>query len=186
MSDRDGVRERRRAQPPDAYELLRTKLALPRPHSSIVSRDILLARLDEGLDHKLTLLSAPAGFGKTTLVSQWLTSLAHSSHKDQPQARHSLGEALTLTRSEGYRRLFLDEGEGWQHCCVPYCSIYEKRHLLLMCEACYSTLPLFKQNRMTLHLPHPPYFLSHLAPRSSASCACSLQAVPILKLPRSW
>ena len=34
-----------------------------------------------------------------------------TSHKDQPQARHSLGEALTLARSEGYRRLFLDEGE---------------------------------------------------------------------------
>jgi LuxR family maltose regulon positive regulatory protein len=38
-----------------------------------VSRDSLLARLDEGLAHKLTLISAPAGFGKTTLVSQWLS-----------------------------------------------------------------------------------------------------------------
>ncbi len=75
MSDRDGVRERQSAQPSDAYELLRTKLALPRPHSSLVPRDLLLARLDEGLGHKLTLVSAPAGFGKTTLVSQWLASL---------------------------------------------------------------------------------------------------------------
>jgi len=56
----------------DTYELLSTKLALPRPHSSLVPRDLLLARLDEVLDHKLTLVSAPAGFGKTTLVSQWL------------------------------------------------------------------------------------------------------------------
>jgi hypothetical protein len=39
-----------------------------------VPRDFLLARLDEGLDHKLTLVSASAGFGKTTLVSQWLAS----------------------------------------------------------------------------------------------------------------
>src|SRR5260370_18330456 len=75
MSDRDGVRERQSAQPSDAYELLRTKLALPRPHSSLVPRDLLLARLDEGLGHKLTLVSASAGFGKTTLVSQWLASL---------------------------------------------------------------------------------------------------------------
>src|SRR5258708_23395727 len=74
MSDRDGVRERQRAQPSDAYELLRTKLALPRPHSSLVPRDLLLARLDEGLVHKLTLVSASAGFGKTTLVSQRLAS----------------------------------------------------------------------------------------------------------------
>src|SRR5258708_22274875 len=75
MSDRDGVRERQRAQPSDAYELLRTKLALPRPHSSLVPRDLLLARLDEGLGHKLPLYSAPAAFGKPTLASQCLASL---------------------------------------------------------------------------------------------------------------
>jgi len=39
-----------------------------------VTRGSLLARLDEGLAHKLTLLSAPAGFGKTTLVSEWIAS----------------------------------------------------------------------------------------------------------------
>jgi LuxR family maltose regulon positive regulatory protein len=53
-------------------ELLSTKFALPRLRSPLVSRETLLARLDQGLDHKLTLLSAPAGFGKTTLVSEWL------------------------------------------------------------------------------------------------------------------
>jgi len=31
-----------------------------------------MERLKEGLQHKLTLISAPAGFGKTTLVSQWV------------------------------------------------------------------------------------------------------------------
>jgi LuxR family transcriptional regulator, maltose regulon positive regulatory protein len=55
-------------------DLLRTKLALPRLRSALVRREALLARLDEGLNHKLTLLSAPAGFGKTTLVRQWLAS----------------------------------------------------------------------------------------------------------------
>jgi LuxR family maltose regulon positive regulatory protein len=39
-----------------------------------VTRGSLLARLDAGLAHKLTLLSAPAGFGKTTLVSEWIAS----------------------------------------------------------------------------------------------------------------
>src|SRR6266851_1977009 len=56
------------------YELLSTKLTSPRLRSSLVSREALLARLDEGLEHKLTLLSAPAGFGKTKLVSEWIAA----------------------------------------------------------------------------------------------------------------
>ncbi|MFL5625895.1 MAG: LuxR C-terminal-related transcriptional regulator, partial [Ktedonobacteraceae bacterium] len=68
------MREHRQPQPLDTYELLSTKLALPRPHPSLVPRGSLLARLNEGLEHKLTLLSAPAGFGKTTLVSEWIAS----------------------------------------------------------------------------------------------------------------
>lgn len=52
-------------------ELLQTKLAPPRLHARLVARAALLAKLDKGLTCKLTLLSAPAGFGKTTLVGQW-------------------------------------------------------------------------------------------------------------------
>src|SRR5215468_7354561 len=52
--------------------ILATKLYLPRLRPKVVSRPRLLERLNEGLHHKLTLISAPAGFGKTTLVSQWL------------------------------------------------------------------------------------------------------------------
>ena len=74
--------EHSHTQPLETYELLSTKLAPPRPHPSLVSRGPLLARLDEGLEHKLTLLSAPAGFGKTTLVSEWIA--ARSERKDQP------------------------------------------------------------------------------------------------------
>ncbi len=52
--------------------ILATKLYLPplRPH--VVLRPRLLERLNEGLHRKLILISAPAGFGKTTLVSAWL------------------------------------------------------------------------------------------------------------------
>jgi LuxR family maltose regulon positive regulatory protein len=39
-----------------------------------MERVTLLTRLDEGLEHKVILLSAPAGFGKTTLVSEWIAS----------------------------------------------------------------------------------------------------------------
>jgi LuxR family maltose regulon positive regulatory protein len=59
----------------DVYELLNTKLVVPHPRASLVSRERLLARLDEGIDHKVTLVSAPAGFGKTTLISDWVESL---------------------------------------------------------------------------------------------------------------
>jgi LuxR family maltose regulon positive regulatory protein len=52
--------------------LLLPKLRPPRLHALLVSRERLLALLDAGSEHKLTLLSAPAGFGKTTLVSSWI------------------------------------------------------------------------------------------------------------------
>lgn len=51
--------------------LLVPKLHVPRPHGTLISREHLLSRLDAGVLRPLTLLAAPAGFGKTTLVSQW-------------------------------------------------------------------------------------------------------------------
>jgi LuxR family maltose regulon positive regulatory protein len=49
--------------------ILATKLYIPLPRPKAVSRPRLLERLNEGLQRKLTLISAAAGFGKTTLVS---------------------------------------------------------------------------------------------------------------------
>ena len=54
--------------------LLLTKLYIPPPRPDMVPRPRLIERLNEGLHHKLTLISAPAGFGKTTLVSEWISS----------------------------------------------------------------------------------------------------------------
>jgi LuxR family transcriptional regulator, maltose regulon positive regulatory protein len=51
---------------------LTTKLFLPRLQLQLVARPRLLARLDAGLDGPLTLVCAPAGFGKTTLLAAWL------------------------------------------------------------------------------------------------------------------
>ncbi len=53
--------------------LLFTKLYLPHTESKIVPRPHLIERLNDSLNKKLTLVSAPAGFGKTTLVSEWAT-----------------------------------------------------------------------------------------------------------------
>jgi LuxR family maltose regulon positive regulatory protein len=52
--------------------LLTTKLYIPPPRPNLVERPRLIERLNEGLHRKLTLISAPAGFGKTTLVSEWV------------------------------------------------------------------------------------------------------------------
>lgn len=52
--------------------ILATKLFIPPPRPGTVIRRRLLERLDEGLHRKLTLVSAPAGFGKSTLSSEWL------------------------------------------------------------------------------------------------------------------
>ena len=52
--------------------ILATKLYIPPPRPKVVLRPRLIERLNEGLQHKLTLISAPAGFGKTTLVSEWV------------------------------------------------------------------------------------------------------------------
>lgn len=53
-------------------DLLQTKLYVPRLRPSLVPRPRLIEALNQGLTGKLTLLSAPAGFGKTTLVSEWI------------------------------------------------------------------------------------------------------------------
>ncbi len=52
--------------------ILATKLYLPPLRPNVVSRPRLTRRLNEGLHRKLTLIAAPAGFGKTTLVSAWV------------------------------------------------------------------------------------------------------------------
>ena len=60
----------------ESSELLRTKLTPPGLRGPLVQREALFARLDEGVEQRVILLSALAGAGKTTLVRAWLTSRA--------------------------------------------------------------------------------------------------------------
>jgi LuxR family maltose regulon positive regulatory protein len=55
--------------------ILTTKLYIPPTRPELVPRPRLIERLNDDLRRKLTLISAPAGFGKTTLVSGWLRQL---------------------------------------------------------------------------------------------------------------
>src|SRR5437764_3986591 len=61
--------------------ILATKLYIPRLRPNVVSRPRLIERLNEGLHRKLTLIAAPAGFGKTTLISEWVAFI------ERPRAR---------------------------------------------------------------------------------------------------
>lgn len=72
--------------------LLATKLGVPPTRPQRVQRPRLIDLLDQGLSSRLILISAPAGFGKTTLVSEWISSLS----------RRALGfKSAWLTLDEG-------------------------------------------------------------------------------------
>jgi len=66
--------------------ILTTKLYIPPPRANLIARLRLTKQLNEDLHRKLTLVSAPAGFGKTTLLSEWLSG------RGQPVAWFSLDE----------------------------------------------------------------------------------------------
>ena len=64
--------------------LLITKLYIPPVRPELVPRPRLVERLNAELHRKLTLISAPAGFGKTTLLTEWIGGV------DRPTAQPSL------------------------------------------------------------------------------------------------
>jgi len=81
--------------------LLATKLYIPPPRPNLVPRLRLVERLNEGLHQRrrLTLISAPAGFGKTTLVTSWLSD-----------SRSSFGDGDRVVNQVAW--LSLDSGDN--------------------------------------------------------------------------
>lgn len=57
--------------------LLQTKFYIPAIRNELIARPRLINKLNQGLHGKLSLISAPAGFGKTTLISHWLGQMHH-------------------------------------------------------------------------------------------------------------
>jgi LuxR family maltose regulon positive regulatory protein len=92
--------------------VLATKLYVPPPRPRVVPRPRLIERLDEGLaaGHKLTVISAPAGFGKTTLVSSWLHHLPPQSKIQNPKSKIQNAAAW----------LSLDAGDNDPTCFLTY------------------------------------------------------------------
>src|SRR5215203_149297 len=83
---------RAQPQPVIPVTVLETKLYVPRPREGRVPRARLSERLDRGVASKLVLVSAPAGFGKTTLLTEWL---AGRSSEEEP------GSATWLSLDSG-------------------------------------------------------------------------------------
>jgi LuxR family maltose regulon positive regulatory protein len=79
--------------------ILVTKLFIPVVRPELVLRPRLIDQLNNGLHRKLTLISAPAGFGKTTVVTEWINHL---------QGKNDQGNAVT-TKIAWFS---LDEGDN--------------------------------------------------------------------------
>jgi LuxR family maltose regulon positive regulatory protein len=91
--------------------LLATKLYIPPVRAEMVARPHLIRQLSEGLNRKLTLISAPAGFGKTTILSQWIHQVSDSKGRRSRSA--AAGQSTdSNTRYPEFSWLSLDKGDN--------------------------------------------------------------------------
>ena len=60
---------------PEQDHVIATKLCMPRRYPNLIPRTSLVEQLNQGIHPKLTLISAPAGFGKTTLLVNWIENV---------------------------------------------------------------------------------------------------------------
>ncbi len=89
--------------------LLQTKLYIPPARPRLVSRPRLFTRLTEGLASRVTLISAPAGFGKTTLVSEWIKELRNRKYEIRETSKKN--PAVDRPSSFVFRVSWLSLGE---------------------------------------------------------------------------
>jgi LuxR family maltose regulon positive regulatory protein len=105
-----------------ALPLLATKLYLPAPRATAVSRPRLIARLLRGLSSRLTLIAAPAGFGKSTLLAQALAARTEDRGSRTEMATPSLSPQSSALNT-GVAWVALDEGDNdatrfWSYVCA--------------------------------------------------------------------
>jgi LuxR family maltose regulon positive regulatory protein len=85
--------------------ILATKLYIPPVRANLVPRPRLIERLDECLNRKLTLISAPAGSGKTTAISEWV-SIARRSYEEESPIKNRVAW-LSLDKGDNDLNQFL-------------------------------------------------------------------------------
>jgi LuxR family maltose regulon positive regulatory protein len=90
--------------------ILVTKLFIHPTRPDLLSRPRLIQRLNKGFHRKLTLISAPVGFGKTTLGTEWLVNL----RRDTEQENEIDNRIAWLS---------IDEGDNDQACFLAYLII---------------------------------------------------------------
>ncbi len=115
-----------------AMPILRTKLYRSPVTGDYVHREALLARLEQGTALPLTIVSAPAGYGKSSLISHWL------------QVRDGTDSWLSLDESDSDLRIFL----GYFVAAVQNLSA----------DACQDTLGIIQSDS----LPPLPVLAAHL------------------------
>jgi LuxR family transcriptional regulator, maltose regulon positive regulatory protein len=115
--------------------ILAAKLYVPPAQPAAVTRSRLIEHLDEGLHRRLTLVSAAAGFGKTTILGEWVTG------SGRPVAWLSLDDGDSdPARFLAYLVAALqtiDIGEGCRKCSTPHNHRLPKRSL----RSCSMNLP---------------------------------------------
>ena len=129
--------------------LLTTKLYIPPLRQELVSRPRLIERLNAGLDRKLTLISAPAGFGKTTLLSEWISALelrtVKSTRVREPQLKtHNRVAWLSLDEGDN------DAGRFWTYVIAALQTIAP--------ELGATTLALLESQPLSSPLSMPPKY----------------------------
>jgi LuxR family maltose regulon positive regulatory protein len=92
--------------------ILETKITVPPTSSTVISRQRLIERFDESLHRKLTIVSAPAGSGKTTLISEWIST----------RRRKNRSAWISLGREEN------DPFRFWQYVVAAISPMSKKKH----------------------------------------------------------
>jgi len=88
----------------ERYPLLITRLYIPRLDTKLITRPHLLELLDQTINRSLVLITAPAGWGKTTLVANWARRAGHAAawisldDGDNDLARFWLHQITSRTR----------------------------------------------------------------------------------------
>jgi LuxR family transcriptional regulator, maltose regulon positive regulatory protein len=114
-SDFPPLRLSEAALPPpvaNALPLLTTKLALPTARANLVPRPRLIARLVGGSAGALTLIAAPAGFGKTTLLTSWLRQNDERGRTNDERSEPPIHRSSFITQRFHVAWLALDVGDN--------------------------------------------------------------------------
>lgn len=102
-----------------ATPLLRTKFQRTTLGNTIMVRPHLLQRLDKGLTAKVSLITAPAGFGKSTIVSSWIDHISSSPASPMNGRRHT--SWLNLDEEDGQLTRFMLYLIAAIEACYPDC-----------------------------------------------------------------